>query len=48
MVFGLDVMSHGSQTRKMELICRVLVYNYHRACVISCVVLGMDSRESPP
>ena len=44
-VFGSGLRSHSTQTRETELLYRVLAYNCHRACVISCVVLVMISRK---
>ena len=45
-VFGSGAVSHSRQAREAELMYRVLAYNCHRVCVISCVVLVMISRES--
>ena len=44
-MFGSGLRSHSYHTRETELLYRVLAYNCHRACVISCVVLVMISME---
>ncbi|MDH5431815.1 MAG: transposase [Nitrosopumilus sp.] len=42
--FGSDIKSYNESMREKELLYRVLVYNCHRMCVISCL-LWMISRE---
>ena len=44
-MFGSAVRSRSGHAREVELIYRVLAYNCHRACVISCVVLVMISMQ---
>ena len=44
-MFGSDLRSHSAQTRETELMYRVLAYNCHRTCVLSCVVLVMISMQ---
>ena len=44
-MFGSAVRSHSVHARETELLYRVLAYNYHRACMISCVVFLMISME---
>ena len=44
-MFGSPVSSHSEQAMEKELLYRVLAYNCHRSCLISCAVLVMISME---
>jgi hypothetical protein len=45
--FGSELDSHNNTMKTKELLYRVLAYNCHRMCVISCFVLVMISRKPP-
>ena len=43
--FGSELDSHNDVMKTKELLYRVLAYNCHRMCIISCFVLVMISRK---
>ena len=43
--FGSEIKSYNESMRTKELLYRVLAYNCHRMCIISCVLLWMISRK---
>ena len=46
--FDSEIKSYDNTMKTKELLYRVLAYNCHRMCIISCLVLVMISRKPLP